>query len=229
MLPAMELIRRSLRRVAQRVYRPYVLWRIARPSAARIQGHGVLTEPRVFHPVLFFSTRMLIDGLGRVDIAGKRLLDMGTGTGSIGIFAAARGAIVTSCDINVHAVDLARENARRNGVALEVLESDLFSALSGRRFDVICFNLPFYPRAPRTPFEAAFFAGPNFETIRSFAAGCSSALLPEGRIIVVFSEDSGRELILSIFAAGGLVVEQEKIETRLFERHYVVTFRRAPA
>jgi release factor glutamine methyltransferase len=222
----MALIRRLLRRLVHVAYRPYVSWRIARPSRARMPHQGLLTDPLVFHPVLFFSTRILINYLGVMDLAGRRFLDMGTGTGSLGIFAATRGASVTSCDINPRAVELARENAMRNRVQIEVVESNLFSSLGDRRFDVICFNLPFYPRAPRSAFEAAFFAGPNFETIRSFAAGCALALAHDGTVVVIFSEDSGRDVILSIFASAGLVVSDERVRTRMFERFHAVRLRR---
>lgn len=223
----MELVRRLLRRLVHVIYRPYVLWRIAKPSRARVSGQGLATDPRVFHPIYFFSTKISIAYLGSMDLRGRRFLDMGTGTGSIGIFAATRGAIVTCCDINRHAVELARENAARNRVTLEVVESDVFSALPDRQFDVICFNVPFYPRAPRTPLEAAFFAGPNFETVRAFATGCAAALAPDGTVVVVFSEDSGRQLLVSFFTGAGFVATGERVTSRLFERFHLMAFRRA--
>jgi release factor glutamine methyltransferase len=226
----MELFRTLLRRLVHVIYRPYVLWRISQPSRATVSGQGLVTDPLVFHPIYFFSTKIVIRHLASMDLEGRRFLDMGTGTGSIGIFAATRGAIVTCCDINPRAVEIARENAAGNRVAVEVLESDVFLALSGRHFDVICFNVPFYPRAPRTPFEAAFFAGPNFETVRSFASGCAAALspAPDAAIVVIFSEDSGRALMVSIFAGAGFVVAREIVETRLFERFHLITFSRGP-
>ena len=115
------------------------------------------------------------------------------------------GAQVTACDINPRAVVLARDNARRNGVDMEILESDLFSSLGGRMFDLICFNLPFYPGQPATPFEAAFFGGPAFETISAFAAGCRGALAPGGTVAVIISEDSGHDRIVSLFTGAGFL------------------------
>ena len=162
-----------------RVYHPYALRQLAKP-VTRLRGRTLLTDPEVFHPVCFLSTPVFLDYLSTVAVAGKRLLDMGTGSGTIGIFAASRGARVTACDINPRAVALAGKNARRNGVEMEVLASDLFSALDGRSFDLICFNLPFYAGEPRSPFEHALYGGPNFETIRAFADGCRRALAPGG-------------------------------------------------
>lgn len=179
----------------------------------------------MFHPVFFFSSRFLVSYLQELPLLGKRLLDMGTGSGVLGIAAGARGAIVTACDINPRAVELARENARLNGVAVEVHESDLFAALPAAKFDVICFNIPFYPKRPRTLLEAAFFAGEDFETVRTFAAGCRDALAPEGQVIIAFSEDSGRERVLALFAAAGLEPAEERTIHKLCERLYLVSLR----
>jgi methylase of polypeptide subunit release factors len=222
----MDRARKFCRRVAHLFYRPYVLWRIGKASQARLLGKTLLTHPDVFHPRCFHSTRILVGYLRTLDLAGKRFLDMGTGSGSVGIFAAAYGARVTACDINPRAVELADQNARRNGAPVEVLESNLFSALAGREFDVICFNVPFYARSPRTLLEAAFFAGPDFETVRGFVSRCTEFLAPVGVVIVIFSEDSGRDFILSIFAAAGMTPVAESASTRLFERFYVLCFRR---
>ena len=72
------------------------------------------------------------------------VLDMGCGYGTIGVAVGARwpGLAVTMADVNRRACDLARENARRNGVRAEVLESDGYMALTGRRFATILQNPP---------------------------------------------------------------------------------------
>lgn len=91
------------------------------------------------------GSRLLIEG---VDLPERGdILDLGCGYGVLGIVCAAcaPGARVTMVDINRRAVELARENAALNGVAdrVDVLESDGFSALAGRRFDLIVTNPPF--------------------------------------------------------------------------------------
>jgi len=217
----MERARRFGRRLFHRVYHRYALWQIAKPIA-RLRGRTLLTDPEVFHPVYFLSTPLFVDYVTAQDVAGKRVLDMGTGSGAVGLFAALRGARVTSCDVNPRAVALAAANARRNGVEMEVVESNLFAALPGRRFDLICFNLPFYPGQPRTHFDFALYGGPDFETIRAFATGCRETLAPGGAVVVIFSEDSGHDRILSLFAAAGFVPRDERRTRKFFERFYLV-------
>lgn len=73
------------------------------------------------------------------------VLDWGCGYGPVGLVAArlASQGWVTLLDINERAVELAGENARRNGIFnVELVRGDGFSAVAGRRFDVILSNPP---------------------------------------------------------------------------------------
>src|SRR6266511_579138 len=65
--------------------------------------------------------------------ADDRVLDMGTGSGVNAILAASKATEVVGVDINPRAVEAARRNAVRNGVAdrIEVRGSDVFSAVDG--------------------------------------------------------------------------------------------------
>jgi release factor glutamine methyltransferase len=219
----MERARKLCRRLFHRLFHAHALRQIAKPTT-RLYGRVLLTDPEVFHPIYFLSTRIFLDYLGTLELAGRQFLDMGTGSGAVGILAALRGAVVTACDVNPRAARLAAENARRAGVAMEVHQSNLFGAVPGRRFDLIGFNLPFWAGAPRSAFEAALYGGPDFETITAFASGCRQALAPGGSVVVIFSEDSGRERLMSIFSAAELVAVEERTRTRFFERFHVVRF-----
>lgn len=74
----------------------------------------------------------------------ENVLDMGTGSGIIGISCAKNGANVTCADINPYAVELTEKNAGLNDVNIKVVESDLFEKIKGK-FDVIVFNPPYLP------------------------------------------------------------------------------------
>ncbi len=87
------------------------------------------------------GTALLLDALP--DLKGD-VLDMGCGWGAVGISVAKANpeARVTMADINSRAAELSRKNAKRNGVAARVLESDGFAALGDEQFDCILTNPP---------------------------------------------------------------------------------------
>lgn len=85
------------------------------------------------------DTRLLAEvaGYGRPG----RALDLGAGSGYVGIYLAQHGWQVDAVDISPRALELTRRNAELNAVVLHVFQSDLFAAVAGR-YDVIAFNPP---------------------------------------------------------------------------------------
>jgi release factor glutamine methyltransferase len=80
-------------------------------------------------------------------IAGREaphVVDVGTGTGAIALSIAAEhpGAVVTATDLSPEALTLARENAERLGLAIELVETDLLDGVSGP-FDLVVSNPPY--------------------------------------------------------------------------------------
>ncbi|MBC8144857.1 MAG: 50S ribosomal protein L11 methyltransferase [bacterium] len=89
------------------------------------------------------STRLISRLLMRIDVKGRSVLDVGTGTGALAIIAARRGAErVVAFDNNEWAVDNARENFERNDVvnAIELVQGEL-ADVAMRDVDVIVANL----------------------------------------------------------------------------------------
>ena len=111
------------------------------------------------------------------------ILDLGCGWGVIGICAARRwpDARVTLADVNLRALDLARENARRNRAEVRCLESDGMEALKGSRFDAVITNPPI--RAGK-------------QVIYRMFADAEACLRPGGSLILVIRKQQGAESCL---------------------------------
>jgi release factor glutamine methyltransferase len=86
----------------------------------------------------------MVDVLSQMSLTGKRVLDMGTGSGILGVYCAVRGADVTACDIDQSTVSRVGEVASMLGVKLRLIVSDLFSNIQDQ-FDLIIFNPPYLP------------------------------------------------------------------------------------
>lgn len=90
-----------------------------------------------------YGSRVLIDVL-QFD-SGSSVLDVGCGYGPIGLTAAKLNnqGQITMIDINERAVELAKENAKLNGISnVAVLQSDIYEAVKDRKFDSIVTNPP---------------------------------------------------------------------------------------
>jgi len=81
---------------------------------------------------------------------GERVLDLGCGTGLVGLVAAWRGGQVTMVDADVRAIEAARRTLEANGVeGVRLLLSDIASVFlkegpRKERFDVVVTNPPFH-------------------------------------------------------------------------------------
>lgn len=137
--------------------------------------------------------------------AEQRILDMGCGSGVLGLtLAAARpGWHVTLADVSPGALALAAENA----AALEIsnaalLESDLFTALDGP-FDGIVANLPYVPEGDRATMARevlhdpalALFSGPDgLDLIRRFIPEAFHRLKPGAWLVLEIGHDQASQV-----------------------------------
>ena len=88
------------------------------------------------------GTRLLLEALP--EKMDGDILDLGCGWGVIGISIAKNWpeTRVTMADVNTRALDLSRENAKRNRAEVTCVESDGMAALEGQTFDAVVTNPP---------------------------------------------------------------------------------------
>lgn len=144
--------------------------------------------------------------IGKLTVS--RILDLCTGSGCIGIASALRfsDAEVDLADISEPALTLAGRNLARHGLEgrVRVIQSDLFRALAGRRYDIILSNPPYVsrqelaglPREFRWEPDLGLEAGEDgLDVVKRVLREVSSYLAPGG--IVIMEVGSSAEALMA--------------------------------
>jgi len=197
-----------------------------------IEGKSLWVHPQVMSPKYSYSPRFFIQNW---DIKkGMTVLDIGTGTGILALFAALKGAkYVVATDTNPHACTIAEKNMQENNVAdkIKIINSNLFTNIRKEKFDRILFNAPYWNKKadPSIPLTYGVF-DENYKTIKRFFKESKDYLNHKGKILLGFSTQDNAELIKKMIYKAGLVIEKEIRETKGHTRilFYLIPENRLP-
>jgi SAM-dependent methyltransferase len=142
----------------------------------------------VYAPIRSEYVDLVASAAAEWPVAGKRALDVGTGTGVLAFVLARAGARVIATDSEPRAVACARENAGRLGLAgaVEIALADLFPP-GDARVDLVVSNPPWVPAEAATPLERAVY-DPKGAFLARLVAGLPERLAPGGEAWVVISD-----------------------------------------
>jgi release factor glutamine methyltransferase len=206
-----EEFREMVKRRAQREPVAYILGEkefYGRPFL--VNEHTLIPRPETEH---------LIDGILKWEKEGSdairwdgplKVLDIGTGTGCIGITLAAElGDVeVTAVDISSEALKMAAANAEALGVDSKILflQGDLLSSVVGQEFHLIVSNPPYVEEQERDnlspdvvgfePGRALFAGDDGMDIIRRLIPGAALQLTSGGLFAMEFGS-SQRQLVES--------------------------------
>jgi release factor glutamine methyltransferase len=166
--------------VARRCGREPIAYILGRKPFRRIE---LLVDSRVLIPRP--ETELLVE-VGLSLRSGVRVVDVGTGSGAVALALKDErpDLEVMGTDISEEALQVARENARRLGLAVTFVHSDLLEGIEGP-FDAVLGNLPYVedgaslePEITRYEPGDALFAGPDgLDVIKRLAAAVSGVPL----------------------------------------------------
>lgn len=158
------------------------------------------------------TTKMCLCALQELELKGKRVLDLGCGSGILGICAKLFGAYsVTGCDIDPKAPDVALSNAKLNGInddrfniyAGDVLGSDMRGTL-GTDFDIVLANIVADVIIPLSGIVGQYIKKPGLFICSGIIEGrqdeVSAALEENGFSIVEHKTDEEWHCFVCIYA-----------------------------
>ncbi len=161
-----------------------------------IVGLKFICPPHIYHPNEFGSTRFTLRGLfSQLQQLGHQVLEMGTGSGAIGLSLAKTGREVTMLDIDPLAVECAKNNALLNKIPVKIYQSDLFTAVNGKQYDLIVFNTPLMDKKMEEPLEV-IACDPQGELFMRFMHEAKNYLTSNGQVCVNVSNMGNRKAIL---------------------------------
>lgn len=127
----------------------------------------------------------------------NRILDLCTGSGCLAILAALTfpNATVDAADISADALEVAKINVAEYGLEdrIRLIKSDVFSGLSGERYDVIICNPPYvttdavaaFPPEYRAEPQLAHLGGDDgLDIVRRLMKEARAHLTPSGTLVV---------------------------------------------
>lgn len=157
------------------------------------------------------ETETLIDAA--LQLTWNSVLDMGTGTGAIliSLLAARPGAKGQGTDISLQALEVARDNARRIGVAADFAQADWYQGIDAG-FDLIVSNPPYIAAEEMSglspdvlnwePHLALTDGADGLTAYRAIAAGAQAHLNPGGHVLVEIGHRQG-QAVSALFQAAG--------------------------
>jgi len=146
------------------------------------------------------------------------VLDLGTGSGCIAITVALERPLarVTAVDRSPAALAVAQRNAGSLDARVEFLTSDWFSALKGRRFDLIVSNPPYIAAADPhltqgdvrfEPLDALAAGSDGLDDLRHLTAAACSHLQPGGILLLEHGYDQA-EVVRRLLQQNGIGAPQ---------------------
>lgn len=187
-----EALRLLERRVNERLPAAYLTHRMW------FAGHEFYVDERVLVPRSPLAELIQSEFQPWIEPANvSRALDIGTGSGCIAIATALAlpHIVVDAADVSNDALEVARINVAKYGLAdrVNLVQSDVYGGLGGRRYEVIAANPPYvgteeldalpeeYAREPRL---GLYGGDDGLEIVRRILAGAADHLSANGALIV---------------------------------------------
>ena len=168
------------------------------------------------------ETEELVDWIVKSETNEIKILDIGTGTGCISVSLANRnGFVVDALDVSSSALELAKQNAKKNEVDINFIEADIFEYISDKQYDLIVSNPPYIRNLEKKKMQnnvlnfepqLALFVEDDdplvfYNSILQFA---NSNLYEKGSVYFEINENFAKEMESLLYSYGFTEIELKK-------------------
>jgi release factor glutamine methyltransferase len=171
--------------------------------------------------MFFNSTRNLLTFLKKMELKDKSLLDLGTGSGILALYAASKGAIVTASDISQQAADNSVYNSKKNHLGINIIQSDLFDHIKHLKYEIIAINPPYYPKNPEKESDYAWYCGDGFEYYHKLFKQILAYLNPDSLAILSLADTCDINKIQHIAGIYSSHLELVEQKNYLWEKQFI--------
>lgn len=146
---------------------PLIAVYIKKARPFKHEGLNMTILPGVFHPGFFFSTKFFFSFINRLEVAGKKCLEVGCGSGLLSLLLLRKNGLVTAIDINPKALENTKINFEKNkkqfNTEIKLIQSDLFDQVPADNFSVVIIAPPYFFDEVTNESEYAWYCGKNGE------------------------------------------------------------------
>ena len=168
------------------------------------------------------ETEELVDWIVKSEKNEITILDIGTGTGCISVSLANHNFfVVDALDVSISALDLAKQNAKKNNVDINFIEADILDYRSKKQYDLIVSNPPYIRNLEKKkmqnnvlnfePSLALFVEDDDplvfYTSILDFA---NSNLSEKGSVYFEINENFSEEMKTLLYSYGFIEIELKK-------------------
>lgn len=220
------MLQTIFRKISTLLYKPLLAKYLKQPRVYRGKTFKLIILPGVFHPSFFYSTLFLLKYLKKINLNNTTVVEVGAGSGLIAFNMALRAKKVLAIELSQIALQGLNINLQNNSshiprAVLQIIESNLFQAITPCVFDYIIVNPPYYPNKVKNENELAWNCGEQFEYFNQFFEQAGNFMNNNSKIIMVLSSQCNLVKINEIALDYGFFMHLKATKKYLIEDNYI--------
>lgn len=181
------------------------------PYIVHIKDKSLYIQPFVVSPKYSYAPQFFMKYWNINE--NDTVLDIGSGSGILAIFASDIAKKVVASDINPYAITCIKKSMELNNSIIDFRIGNLFEIVKpGEKFSKILFNAPYFNKKASNELELGLF-DENYTVMKAFLSGAKKHLTRNGLVLLGFSKLGEVKTIESLIQENDYVIKEKFVET----------------